>query len=411
MVFEDPDEEVRAEAFTVVTILGPLSDSHSLDFLLLRLTEGTLEARWRAAQLIGGMREYAANATHRLLGFLNKKDQIAPEVAKALGRIAGRNEQVATRLRNLLEDQSAPDYLRAECALALGRVGGKADVEALLAAARSDDAGIRGEAAGGLGELRVQNRDVVNRLVALTADPYVKRRAAWALGRLGNTSEEVVTALTRLLSHDDVFTRRQAIKAFLELRAQSPHPVVALLNAATNDSLHANRLDALESIVQIGTPAIPTLRNALLHGEIRTKRPSATALAQIPSGWKTLAENVESRDVQVGAACCFGMRHVPKEWGRNCEGALIKALARDFTRAEALFAIQDLGLTSDRIVRAVGVYLANVERDRFAAWRALEIVSAAAEESRTARELLRLAAKSSHSGIAASAKAVLKELK
>ncbi len=190
--------------------------------------------------------------------YVNDRDpDIAARAALALGRIG--NAAADPVLVGLLTDRRRPDKVRAMAAFslgligspdsvnaladaarhaspvvaaaatgALGRIGGSTAVDVLRVSLASRDAGVREQAAVGLGEAAMPpapELDYAHRQSAANAlassifeerDQEVRWREAWALGRSFYQNE--APTLRRLLTDDEELVRLNAVSGLRRLR-------------------------------------------------------------------------------------------------------------------------------------------------------------------------------------------------
>jgi len=236
VLLEDQNEDERALA---AKKLGEMGDSRALEPLLKALRDPVALVRKNAAISLGELR--------------------ARDALKALEA-------------SLLEDQN-PD-VRKSCAEVLGKIGEFAAVETLRKALADNNPFVRKACADALCELGepewqaiVQgDKDDIDRLAATgdstlvetfvraleDTDRHHRRKAAMALGRLGN--EKAVEALgTALLTDDDELVRASSARALGMIGGES---ALNLLEEALDDNHPLVRKavrEALEKLAGLGT--------------------------------------------------------------------------------------------------------------------------------------------------------------
>jgi phycocyanobilin lyase alpha subunit len=170
--------------------------------------------------------------------------------------------------------------------------------EAIANLQQTADPSLRYYAAWWLGRFRVNEPTVIQALAAALQDTDsrspdggypLRRNAARALGKLGNTS--VVPALTRCLSSDDYYVREAAAQALTELGdAQCAPDLLALLDGGIEAAIqvpgkphltqpYAAIIEAL-GMLQI-TDAIAFIEPFIEHDFATVKNAAARALYQL----------------------------------------------------------------------------------------------------------------------------------
>lgn len=413
MTLDDKDRTVREQAFAVAMLIGPADTEETVDLLLSQLTSPSLWKRACSVRLLGRLGRAASKAAGPLSSALGNDAEIEQAIVETLGRIGSPAFLATPKLRAIAANKSKPSGLRGEASLALGRIGDLPSVGLLLEATASKGVPLKIGAARGLGELRANSDKVLNRLAVLTTDPNpgVRNTAAWALGHVGEPSKLVINGLLGLLDDEIGPVRRTAIRALRSLQPTEPEIVPPLLKFAGREAATVNRIDAMACLVQIGKPGIVHLDRCLLKDPGDSQKAAAEALGRIAGGWERLVIAAGHDDPGVRLAACFGMRFVAKRDAPRCEAALL-AVARDqFTRASAMFAIEELRLYSDRVVDLMREFLSSPAKDRFAVARAFEILGGVANKSGAARKALEEASRSADRGVSAVAKSVLDRLR
>lgn len=142
-----------------------------------------------------------------LMTKLSSRDE--DELYQAIQDLGLRGPEAAPAVKDLLKiftsEKTSPN-VRYETALALGRIGSAAKdaVPALIEALRSEDATLRGYAAGALSGIGPDAAAATKALAVALRDPNpaVRRNSAKALGAIKTTSAEAKTALEQAMATD-----------------------------------------------------------------------------------------------------------------------------------------------------------------------------------------------------------------
>jgi HEAT repeat protein len=99
-------------------------------------------------------------------------------------------------------------------------------------------------------------------------DPEVRERAAYALGEVGSSIEEVIAALSRALDDDDKYVRWRAVQALGKMGPAAGAAIPQLINALRDPEplVRAEAASALGLIGPAARPAIPYLISAVDDG-------------------------------------------------------------------------------------------------------------------------------------------------
>ncbi len=112
-------------------------------------------------------------------------------------------------------------------------------------------------------------------------DPMERRRAVLALAEAGSRSTAAIQALAEALGDADGRVRFMAAAALGRIGPAADAAVPALL-AALDDEAAGN--EAAESLVRIGTAAVPALLEMMKTGDERVRVRAATTLTRIGAG-------------------------------------------------------------------------------------------------------------------------------
>ncbi|MEW5860630.1 MAG: HEAT repeat domain-containing protein [Cyanobacteriota bacterium] len=192
--------------------LGQIHTFAATQGLLFALNDEDSDVRVWAASALGKIRDEAAVA--RLLIVLNEDGDasVRSRAASALGKI--RAEAACSGLLLALHDQDS--LVRSRAALALGKIGAKTAVEPLLSALSDLNFHVRWSATKAL-ELIGSEKAVSGLLRALKndPDPYVRSRAASALGQIGSVVAKAELKIA--LNDPDSFVRERVIEALKQI--------------------------------------------------------------------------------------------------------------------------------------------------------------------------------------------------
>jgi serine/threonine protein kinase len=257
-----------------VSALPSLSDSlgdveppapESILALSQALREGDTDTRWRVARTLGACGTLATDSViSALVEALEDPDFLVAEAAtRALRRLAGSpaapdpSPRVvpalpSPRVTALLEVvQHGDAHDRWQSALALGEMGSAASpsvVQALIERLEDTDESVRWEAVTALGKIGAAAAGAVPALAAVLTspfDPATRRCVAMALGRIGSPARDAVPALIGALALCD---------------------------------------EAAEALIQIGSPSVPALIEAVAAQDEQVRWKAASALTRIAIG-------------------------------------------------------------------------------------------------------------------------------
>ena len=207
-----------------------------------QLKSGDPEERREAAMKLSGVEGSAA--TSALVSALTDPSSLVrASVVASLGERA--DTSVASPLAaSLTSDKDA--FVRKTAAYALGKFSGTERTAALLAALKDKDAEVRGAAAVSLGD-HAESAAVVPLAAALSdKSAFVRAQAAHALGVNGSAAGQTVPTLIGLLASDhDGEVKRRAATALGSIGDRS---ALQALDRATHDSDPYLAQAALDSI-------------------------------------------------------------------------------------------------------------------------------------------------------------------
>ena len=147
---------------------------------------------------------------------------------------------------------------------------GQESTDALRKAAASGDEKSRVAAIDKLAAMGPGAKDAVGDLVEQLSDESarVRAHAAYALGMIGPHAGDAGDALAKAVADPDVHVRREAIQAIETIRV-GVDVVGAALAGALGDPEPAVQVAALDTLVDLGQPAVPVLAGALDNPKTR----------------------------------------------------------------------------------------------------------------------------------------------
>lgn len=188
----------------------------------------------------------------------------------------------------LLDAMNDPQpSVRGAAASALGDLG-KMDGIAVVEQALTDKIpAVRTSAAISLGELGDKRSVLPLKRALMDPNPVVQAAALSALLRMGESLEDMMVAVDRLLQQQDPGTRSAIAKALGRAQGKSRDIAIGVLSEILTDPIPRPRIAAVRSLGQIGGDAvIPILKHALRDGDDAVRAAAGGALGRVlnPSG-------------------------------------------------------------------------------------------------------------------------------
>jgi len=214
--------------------------------------------------------------------------QVQYDAAEALGEL-GDKRAVGPLITELKNNELSG--VRWKAAEALSRIGA-ASVDELIGVLQHEDDDVRWKAAIALGE--IGDPKAIGPLIRLLCDNdrFVKSRAAYALGMIG---EQAVDPLIRALREGDGNLRGGAAIALGKIRdTRSIEPLICALA----DKYENVRIESATSLAAIGKPALEPLLHFLQMRERSTRFEIVTALGNLkdPGAIQPLLRIFENAD-------------------------------------------------------------------------------------------------------------------
>ncbi|EGJ32789.1 MULTISPECIES: HEAT repeat domain-containing protein [Moorena] len=221
---------------------------------------------------------------------------------------------------------------------------------------------VRRRAADALGELGNSSDTVVKALLERLKDndSAVRWRAADALGKLGNSSETLVNGLLELLEHDDSDVRRTAARALGNLGNSSDtvvNPLLALLQDNDKD-VRTMAADALGNLGNSSENIVNALLEWLEHDDSFVRITAAEALLKLGNSSETLVKSLLELLQDNDKDVCITVGDVLGEFGNNSEtlvNGLLELLEHDDSdvRRTAADVLVKLGNSSETLVKSL----------------------------------------------------------
>jgi HEAT repeat protein len=301
-----------------VIVLGHLGEEADKAVpVLVELLENAQEDKrllGSVARALGEMGPEAKAAIPALMSLLEKEDSCTRAVVvRALGNIGPAAVEAVPALAAAMADED----IRLLAVKALGQIGPSAAsaISDLLRAARTDDREVRlaavvsfgqiGPAAGPsapfLAEI-VTSQDQELRLAAIESlgqigpgarpavaaltdalgskDQETVMAAVHSLGKIGSAASDAVPALVKLLRAEDEWIRWKTINALGEMGEGAEVAVPSLIELLSKKEPEFVG-ETRESLVKIGAPAVPQLREALQTDNCQLQERAAWTLGMI----------------------------------------------------------------------------------------------------------------------------------
>lgn len=293
--------EARRDAQTAAHLLAKIGKL-AVPKLLQALKSPEARLRWSAAELLTSIGPAKAPVVKAISPLLSDKDPYVRRLAiQCLGRLGEDARETLPLLKKALKDTFPTN--RIYCHMALIRISGrsKPHVEGITSFLRHDDPDVRCLAGLKLGECGIRARDSWRELLRCLADDeeQVRIYAAGSLGDIGADSKEVIAALIDVLGHGGEAARSAAV-SLGQIGPKARDAVPALGEALKRGGGWWVAADALGNIG--GAEVVPILTGALKNRDVDIRLASARQLgkqgplssAALPSLKECLADERES---------------------------------------------------------------------------------------------------------------------
>lgn len=312
---QNPDNVVRADTAEALGSIGETA-VEATPALVQALKDTNDRVRAKAAEALGKIGEAAAEAVPSLVRALHDKDNwVSAMAAEALGEMGESADGAIPALMRSLGHINP--QVRSNAAEALGKMGDAAAsaAPALEKAARDEDAGVRSQAVRALGAVVPTAKEDRILLGAIAdADPTVRAAAVEALGKRGETDEEVVGALLRALADPADAVKVEATKALPRL-ATATEPTITGLCALLDDDNAWVQLHAALALSRFGASAAlagAALLRAAQTAELDVREQAMRALVMI-------------QPPEIVAALAAGLKDASGEIRKVASAGLMKA--------------------------------------------------------------------------------------
>jgi HEAT repeat protein len=256
------EDKVHNKAAESISKLGD-SSQRVIDRLLNILREGSLTARLRAIEALGRLGERPEYVLAPLRSCLNSQDVfIRYKAVEALERLGERSQSlvVETLLQLLQDPQLCPVAI-----VALGRIGvGSQLVKDVLKNYLRRGPDLRAKSAEALGKLDDTSGEVISVLLGNLddIDPNVRHRTIELLGTLGKTSTQVIEALLEFMG--DEYKGNMAATILGRIGNKSEQ-VLGVLQKKLKDKNPFISCNAAAALIQLGTAKEEVINTLLGH--------------------------------------------------------------------------------------------------------------------------------------------------
>lgn len=262
------DEEMRAAIFVLLTGMGGEASverraaSNELDEL------GEKGIRYVVLGLSEGSNQQKVGAATYLIGRVSPRDSAAAEAL----------------IKALSADDAALRHAALQAVEKLAKEQLRAAVQALVAYAQNPTEAetYRSRAIRAITKLEQLGRPATKSLIELAGNSesmVVRRACLFAIAKVASREVAEDFYQTQLQSAESADLRRLAAKWLAGVAGAEES--LELLTNALSDSDESVRLEAVDSLVEIGKPALPWLIKALESGDVRTRRHAALAVGKL----------------------------------------------------------------------------------------------------------------------------------
>jgi HEAT repeat protein len=274
--------------------------------------------KFNSISVLGELGEKSVDGIPKLISCLDDQDwSIIREAARALGKIGNKAENAISRLSELLTNEE--ESIRKESAIALGKIGSPSP--------------------GSLAAL-------VNTLT--DKSEIVRTEAVIAIGELGSDAYEAIPDLMKSIK-DISWTVRTASAQSISKIGKDTTKAIPSLIIALQDKDWRVRYRVVNTLIQIGEPAIPNLLNELDNknpivrsgaiealGEIR--KPDPVIIEKLVIMLKDKKEKVRGKAADslfyIGKDAVPGLLTALKSAKKDMQKIIISAIARIGKEAE-----------------------------------------------------------------------------
>lgn len=367
------DEEVRADAVTAVSRMGPPAAEVSPKLAGLLKDKSEL-VRFRVALALAEVTHDPAAVPELVDSLKDDEDEATrAEAARALGSIGPKAVAASGRLKELLEKAGQQERFPLAVALAQVTRDTDAGVPALLALLRTGADDQQRQAA--VSALHTVGKPAIPHLVAALADDHSsKPEVIRVLSGFGNQAKEAGPQLVKLLADKDWATALAAAEALatIDPAAEAAVPVLAEALRSPEPAVRQRAVFALGRFGKAARPAVPALIQALKDPSVRAS--AAYTLGRIgPDAAEAVGPLTALLGTREGPSAARALADIgPK--AAPAVPALIKLLDREQSAAWAAGALGHMGPEAKPAVAALLKKVAD-DNQRLAALRALPAVA------------------------------------
>ncbi len=278
--FSQTNQEAQVAILEILVKTPPIS-SEIIDILISSLEQENLEIRKASLQASILVSEEEGKTLLPILLSLAKsiEEDLKPLLSLAIGAIAPENnEEVIEVLNSWIKDPSP--LLRKNTAQSLGRAAFASPLSAqnLVKLLSDTSSEVRLAAIRSLAQFTIPLKSAVFPLMGLlqTPEKEILISTIQVITNIGKAAEEAIPLLAKLLAHPDLKIRAATSHALIQMGELSIPALISLLQG----KLEVRKLATI-ILVQIGSPAIPSLKQALLGNNFETRKAACEALSKI----------------------------------------------------------------------------------------------------------------------------------
>jgi HEAT repeat protein len=260
----------------------------ALPALSKALSDGDVIVRREVAWSFVRIGTLAQPATPALLAALSDNDrEVREHAATALGQIGRPARAAIPTLVNML--RSDEEFgARQHAASALGNIGEAGEaLPALITALTDPDINVRIVAAEALGKLGSAAAPAASQLLLVLKDMQtgregVRQQAAFALGKIGMATPNIISALCEARNDPHRDPRRFAVRALGDLGPDAESAAIEVANALDDDeaNVREDAAEALGKICRRATQIVPNLVRKLEDENCPVRYKAAEALGR-----------------------------------------------------------------------------------------------------------------------------------
>ncbi len=287
-LLQDKDSKTRALAAQALGEIGAPGATEAAEALAESLRDETEEVRRAAGWALYEIGHPAfKKASPALVEAVEDEDEeVRVAATRALGVCLPLSAEV---LGDILEQKDTEVSRQAAFVLGMGGLFAQGEpVKKLIKTLSTGDTPLKAVSAWALGNIGEASEEVLQALLEALKDQdsQVREKAAWALGKLARETEIKTTPLYELLEDPEAKVRRTAAWA-LGYPGKSTYDHTSRLMPLLNDKSHQVREKAAWALGKLNTnssravPAVPLLMDALSDEDWGVRKAAAQALGRI----------------------------------------------------------------------------------------------------------------------------------